>query len=99
MQSAVKPAIDKLLANFPSTQLSKVGLPSHTSPCLWYCNVVDNEEDHEQQQSNTKGIPWNRRDLVKEEDVTPQPSECGRQRTLNSEHTAARLQSNANLAV
>ena len=32
---------------------------------------------------------------------TPQPSECGRQRTLNSVHghTAARLQSNGNLAV
>ena len=32
---------------------------------------------------------------------TPQPSECGRQRTLNSlhEHNAAKLQSNGNFAV
>ena len=39
--------------------------------------------------------------LFKETTWTPQPSDCGQQRTLNSVHghTAAWLQSNGNLAV
>ena len=31
--------------DFPSTQLFKEGLPSHTSPYLWYWIVVANDKD------------------------------------------------------